>query len=1106
MSASLAAMLTWTMMIVADDATEHFEKSVRPILVRRCQSCHGDPGRAKGGLLLTSRESLLQGGNRGPAIVPGKPDESLVMTGVRRHDELKMPPDSPLPADEIESLRKWIADGAPWGESRSLLDSDRGKQLWSFSSLQEPTLATSSLDSWCARSIDRFIAAKFVDHGMQPSPPADKATWVRRVFFDMIGLPPTLSESQEFMGDSRPDAKHRLVDKLISSPRYAERWARRWLDVVRYAETNGFEDDFEKPNAFRFRDYVIEAFNVDLPFDQFVKEQIAGDLITPSRPSLDGTRQESPIGSGFWWLGEIMPLPFCVEDARKIAANEVETQVDTYGKAFLGLTIACARCHDHKFDPIPTEDYYAVAGSVISTTNVQQVIESADRQQENQRDRSKMERLDRDIEAFLARRDVVAQLRQFRLAEAGKIASYLLADGPSDARSASPESDDALDPAKLAHWKDLFLIAVPSKHPILYPWGRLLHSSSDTFHRRARSLVTYLDETQSQIPAVSSPTLVLGDFDSDDFGQWKASGEAFGVRPSRWNESRTAGAVGQGFISSDCGADHLTGRIVSPPFTVTEDRRYLYFMLGGGNVPFKTCVNVVLHSQAMPQRPPFWTATGMGDHVLRQHWFDLQYYINMEVFIEIVDASPDPGGYISADRFFFSPTTPPNGEFAIVHPLIRSALRDVRTKEEFAHRLQDVCLTALGQSVPDDNSAANQPWNTLRQWLEGDDSPILSRSLAIARLPSSMRDPLNAMIAARDEIARKCRPSELAMVSRDRRQPSDAAVHPGGEMSSSGPTVPRGFPRHLVGPSVLSKSGSNRLALADWTASAQNPLTARVFVNRVWAGHFRRGLVATMDNFGTQGETPSHPELLDYLARRFVDEGWSTKWLHRELVLSSTYGQDSRRRDDVEQKDPENALCHRAPVRRLEAEAIRDSILFISGSLDDQFGGPSVPLNVELNVELNPLDTPGVKPSERRRSIYLAVHRNHVPTLLEAFDFPRRPETMGERTESALPVQALDLLNSEFLAVSSQRWAEESTRTHPDSSDDSDKSAKRIDELYRSAFGRSPDPNEQQVALRFLTTQKDSYRKQFDEHQAQQRAWSDYCHVLFNVSEFIYVR
>jgi cytochrome c553 len=1105
MPASLAALFIATIAINADDsktaAQAFFEKSVRPLFASRCHSCHGPNSPGKGGLFLSSRDAILKGGSRGPAVVPNDPEKSLLLKAVSRVGDLKMPPDAPLSKTEIALLRRWISDGAVWEATSSQQNQESQASLWAFRPVVEGKLPSSPLDHWCEGPIDRFIAHRLSQANLEPNPPADDLTWFRRVSFDLIGLPPTVEELHAWQTRDRPDAKERLVDRLLSSPRYAERWARRWLDVVRYAETNGFEDDFEKPNAFRFRDYVINAFNIDLPYDLFVREQIAGDLLSPPRMSLDGFQEESPVGSGFWWLGEIMPLPFCVEDARKIAANEVETQVDTYGKAFLGLTIACARCHDHKFDPIPTEDYYALAGAVMSTTNVQQSIESRHLKEKNHAERVLLEKLDSEIHEYRSRPEIVQRLKQIERSAAEKIASFILSDGLIAGNTGPVGPHQVIDANRIERWKNLIRTALPSKHPVVYPWARLNGSDNVTYERRAESLIGYLDEIQSRLPSMKQPKQALGLFDHKDFDDWTATGEAFGDGPISWSESRTAGVVGSGMVSSDRGADHLTGRIVSPPFKVTEENRYLYFLIAGGNTPFRTCVNLVLHSQAMPQRPPFWTASGLGDHYLRQHWFDLQYYMNMEVFIEIVDASSDPGGFISADHFFFAPTAPPSGEFAFVHPFVQDALRGVRTKEEFANRFQTLCLRALDQPESLDNSLDRQPWNTLRQWLRSDDSPLLTPIEAEAHLPLPMRDHLAQLRSRRDQLAVRCRPSQLAMVSKDRRQVVDASIQPGGEASKESPTVPRGIPRHLPGPSSPRLAeGSQRLALAEWTASAENPLTPRIMVNRVWAGHFKRGIVPSTDNFGTLGDQASHPELLDHLARRFMDEGWSLKWLHRQMVLSKTYGQSSQPVPNADAKDPDNRWFHRANLRRLEAEAIRDSILAVSGALDDQFGGPSIPLPVALNVELNPIETPGTKPDERRRSVYIQVRRNHAPTLFEAFDFPSRPETVGDRAESALPIQALDLLNSEFLAVSAARWEEHSR------SEAAETQEQRISQLYVAAFGRYPDEKETTIARNMINRQKQLYSNHLSATEADRKAWSDYCHVLFNVGEFIYIR
>ena len=364
---------------------EFFEKKIRPVLVEKCYLCHSASSKPPmGGLRLDARDSLLKGGDRGPAIVPGDPEKSLLIQAISyRHLDLKMPPNGKLPDEQIADLIDWIKMGAPDPRTaaavpateaeRKGIDLEEGRKFWAFKPIQNPPLPTVKQSDWPSSPIDRFILAKLEEKGLKPAPPADKRTWIRRVTFDLIGLPPAPEEIDTFLSDDSAGAYEKVVDRLLASPHYGERWGRHWLDLMRFAETNGHEFDNDKLDAWRYRDYVIRAFNDDVPYDQFVREHIAGDLIAEKRISSDGSYWESPLGTNFYWFGEVLNS---ATDSVKSRADQVDNQIDVLSKAFLGLTVACARCHDHKFDPIPTSDYYALAGMMHSTDVTEAVVDA----------------------------------------------------------------------------------------------------------------------------------------------------------------------------------------------------------------------------------------------------------------------------------------------------------------------------------------------------------------------------------------------------------------------------------------------------------------------------------------------------------------------------------------------------------------------------------------------------------------------------------------------------------------------------------------------------------------------------------------------------------
>ena len=1092
--ALLAILVCRVSSVAAGDPNEFFERSVRPLLADRCFNCHRKGDKSGGGLEMASLERLLAGGGRGPAIRPGDPEGSLLLQAVRRQGELKMPPDGALKPAEIDVLTAWIADGATWPESTpaagALADDSA---FWAFKPVRDEPLPEVAHADWPRSPVDHFVLHRLEHEGLTPNVPADRLTWLRRVTFDLIGLPPTRAECEAFEQDTSPDADQRVVDRLLASRHYGERWARHWLDLVRYAETNGFEDDSEKPNTFRYRNYVIDAFNDDLPYDQFLKEHIAGDLLPTPRRSVDGQRIESPIGSGFWWLGEIFPLPFCQADLRVITANEIESQVDTYGKAFLGLTIACARCHDHKFDPITSRDYYSIAGTLASTTNVQACVETVERYQALEDYQAQIDQIDAQIAARLATPEMQARIGAARDSEVQRLADYLIA---TISRVRNPEA--AVPAPLLASRVDRWLLMLPGRHPVLSPIARLLNAPAAVVERRADFLSVLYDEMNHALPRCR-PDQILGDFENG-FGEWVATGHAFGRRPVSRRSGEVSGVFGDSYATSFRGSSAPTGRLVSPKFKVDADKQYLVFFMCGGENPGKTCVNLVLHSQAMPQLPPFWSFSPTDNRELTYRVFDLRYYDDMELFVEVVDDYAGDSGHISVDHFYFTRSVPP-AEYFYVNPLVVQAVAGATSLEQLTERLQDLVRRALARGevdLPGDDAWA---WNSLREWLLRVDSPILSQQDIEDLLDPADRQFVGELREKRARLVAEYPSSAIAMVSHDRQVASDARVQLSASVDDLGDAVPRGRPVDLARRSGSQPAtGSGRLDLAEWTASPDNPFTARVLVNRLWKHHFGRGLVGTPDNFGSMGERPTHPELLDYLATRFVESGWSIKSLHRMIVLSATYRQTSRPTVDGLARDPDDRWLHHMRIRRLEAECVRDAILTATGTLNLEPLETSVPLPVADRHMLALVETPGLCKEECYRSIYLQVFRNFAPAMFEAFDYSKLPTTLGQRTESSTPSQALLMLNSDFLATHARRWAERLTA-------ESTTAEARIESIYWSALSRPPRPSETAIALEFVEAQRAEHVAAGSAvSDAEVAAWADYCHVVLNLSELIVVR
>jgi hypothetical protein len=869
---SLCCLTSSSFAQIPADQLEFFEKKIRPVLVEKCYPCHSAKmQRPMGGLRLDTRDGALKGGDSGPAIAPGDPSRSALVTAISYQNlNLKMPPTGKLSDGQIADFTAWVKIGAPDPRAEEAapsakkgIDFAEARKFWAFQPVKDPSPPAVKQAAWPASPIDRFLLAKLEEKNLEPAGRADKRTLIRRVTFDLIGLPPTPREVQDFLSDDSPSAFAKVVDRLLMSPHYGERWARHWLDLVRYAETNGHEFDNDKVDAWRYRDYVIRAFNEDVPYNQFVKEHIAGDLLPEKRLSRDRTIWESPLGTGFYWFGEILNA---ATDSVKSRADEVDNQIDVMSKAFFGLTVACARCHDHKFDPIPTADYYSLAGIMHSTALTETVIDAG---------------------------------------------------------------------------------AEPSIRP-------------------------------------PGPALSASPPEGADFSSWRVAGAAFGPAPLR-------GAA----VSSD----RLVGSLTSPKFRMPK--LYVHVRLAGSKADTGLKERSPLRVTIVADGHKSEHAMPTGGDEFRWRTLRMTKEIGRLCYIEIVDRSPE--GHIAVDRIVFSDSaTPPEVE-------------------------------------------APQP----------------------IRLPDGPAMP----------------PSIFATVATDE-DPHDVRIHIRGNHQSLGAQAPRRFLQVIAGeeqPPI--RSGSGRLELAARIASAGNPLTARVMVNRLWKYHFGYGLVRSTDNFGRTGDTPTHPELLDFLARRFVESGWSVKAMHRLMLLSSAYQMSSRPDPAAAKIDPENKLLHHFPVRRLEAEAIRDSILAVAGTLDEQMLGPSVPPYISKFQDGRGKPESGPLDGARRRSIYIQVRRNFLTPMFLAFDYPLPISAIGRRSVSTVPSQALILMNDELMELESREWARRVAAEETDP-------ILRVTMMYKTAFARDPEDWELQAALQFVKTGQ----------------WSDLAHVLFNSAEFIYVR
>jgi len=1041
------------------EAAQFFEKNIRPLLAEQCYACHSSKTKvALGGLKVDSRTALLAGGKRGAAIMPGKPDDSLLLLAVKHAEKgLQMPPKGKLPEEKIALLEEWVKMGAPWpgdtgaGKTAPLkgaFDLKARARHWAFQPLKRPALPTVKNPAWARTPVDRFILAKLEATRLSPAKPADKRTLLRRVTFDLTGLPPTPAEVDAFLADTAPNAFEKVVDRLLASPQYGERWARHWLDLVRFAETDGHEFDFEKPSAWQYRDYVIRAFNQDVPYNQFVVEHMAGDLLPTPRTHPTERFNESVIGTGFFWLGEGKHSPV---DLREDEAERVDNQIDVASKAFLGLSLGCARCHDHKFDAISQKDFYALAGYLRSSRFQLAAIDAPDR---FRGPAGELENLQSDLQPLLAQ---YVQSRQ-RTVDGATLDEWL---------ARSPEAAKVVE------------------HP-LHPWAVLAGQQPEQFAQRRDALVQRLRAQAERAAKSMQAAVPFEEFDKDTYGSWFVTGEAFGAGPSRsvalsvdaQKGARVNGLKPAGVADSGRLSNRLQGTLRSQTFTISKGK--ILFRMGGQDCQ----VNLIIDGFQRIRYPIYGGLTLPVNSGGRLTWqaMDVAKWIGHRAYIEILDHGR---GSVAVDRILFADEAPVNAP----NPQIVRMLEDpdVTTAEALARKYETVVRQALETAGSPGAEASPE----LADWVLRTDPLDVASVSASAQQTGTMATLLEKRAKLEEAI-----PDAQRVMAIVDGTPEDERVHIRGSHKTLGDVVPRRFLEAVAGPNQPKPAtGSGRLELAQRMASATNPILPRVLVNRIWMHHFGEGIVRTPDDLGIRGERPTHPELLEFLTSEFVRNGWSMKKLHRMLVLSNTYQMSSQPEPKAEAKDPLNKLLHRMPVRRLEAEAIRDAVLAVSGRLDRKMYGPGVlPYLTPFMEGRGRPASSGPTDGAGRRSLYINVRRNFLTPMFLAFDYPIPFNTMGRRSVSTVPAQALTMMNNPFVVEQAGVWAKQ-TLSEPNL-----ELRERIRRMYVTAFARPPADAELQAAAGFLAEQDGKYGAANDP-----RSWSDLAHVLLNVKEFIFV-
>ena len=903
--------------VIADDDKQRqfFENKIRPVLIQHCYECHAaDSDEIKGGLRVDSAKALLVGGDSGAAIKPGKPDESSLIEALR-YEGVEMPPDSKLPEHVIKDFEKWISDGAfdPREDNESAvhkkktIDIQEGKKFWAFRPRVKTVPPNEGLD-WSTEAIDRFVYRQLRKNDLMPNPPASKRQLIRRIYFDLIGLPPTPKQVQTFLNDRSANAFEKVVDELLASRQFGVRWGRHWLDVARYADSNGGDFNATFHNAWKYRDYVVDAFNNDKPYDLFVKEQIAGDLMEFLNPE---QKADGIVATGFLMLGAKM---LSERDKHKLTMDVIDEQINTVGQAFMGLTLGCARCHDHKFDPIPTRDYYALAGIFHSTRTLKG---------ESQQYVSTWPRRKLPVHSSLEKAH-----QQFQVEK------------------------------------------------------KVLQNDI----KRQKELLSVIEKQIAQLKQ-GDQHLIVDDSQAQKTGYWKPST----ISPEY---------VGKGYIHDD--KSEKGEKWVEFPVDVPRSGTYQVQISYNAN-------------SGRDKKVPVSIRHAEGEKEI------------------IVNQQKQP----SIDKLF-----EPLGSFRFDKG--KRGLVTVSTRGTELYVIVDAIKLVE---------------------LDPKGKPVVKLDLVnkekVARLQTKKSKQSQNLKAAEDKLKalekRKPEPLPESFAVDEAKQKDDCHVRIRGEHENLGPKVPRGFLQVVSAsrPSIPPAS-SGRLELAQWLADAKHPLTARVYVNRIWYHLLGQGIVPTVDNFGKLGGQPSHPELLDYLANQFVKQNWSTKKLIRQIVLTKTYQQNTDYSEKSFVTDPDNRWLWRAHRKRLSAEAIRDTMLRLGGKLDLSSGGDPVAGLGTLVTQNNTSQKKFKQKESNKRSMYLPMIRAEISALLVVFDIADSDLVTGKRNITNVPAQALMLLNSPFVIEQAEAIAKQVIKQTAQASD----FKKQVEISYRLVLQRPPSEAE----------------------------------------------
>jgi hypothetical protein len=972
---------------------EFFEKKVRPVLIAKCYSCHSvEAKKQKGGLLLDSKAGILKGGDSGKVLVPGKPAESLLLKAIRHQaGDLKMPPKGKLDDNIVTDLEKWIAMGAPdprdgtVTSSKRIINIEEGRQYWAFKPIVAPGPPPVKNQAWARTPVDRYILARLEAKGLQPNGPVAKEKLIRRAYFDLIGIPPSPAEIDAFLKDTRTDAYERVIDSLLASERYGERWARHWLDAVRFAESGGYEFDGDRPGAYHYRDFVIKAFNQDMPYDRFVRLQLAGDHLAKDD-------FQANAATGFLVAGPY-PGQTTAKTLQIIRYDHLDDMITTVGTSMLGLSLGCARCHEHKYDPIPQEDYYRLIANLARTDSQQAKL---DPNPETYR-QAKAE-FDKVHGPLVAARDKF-QAEQLP----ARVAKWCEQGSKEPPPWLTLDMVSGASTGKTTQFQER---ADGSVFAAGHPGGNEVYSF--TFHTQQKGIKAI------RVEALAEPSLPSGGPGRGPDGSFMLTGITLTAAPLK-----------------DAKAKAVPVKLTAAAATFEQDKHTVAAALDA-------------------DKKTGWSVAGQvgKDHAA--------------VFAVEGDLGHESGTVLKLTLAFEA------GHFGMGRPRIAIATGPAKLDAPAALQHAQELRTLLDKHQGQINDQ-NRP--LVARWYRGLDPEANKIYAAVEE-------------SARQEPQQKLIPAFIATANKG----GDVHFLIRGEVDRKNGIQKPGFIQVLMnspdqdqrwaGPTAATP----RVGLANWitdTEQGAGQLLARVIVNRLWQHHMGKGIVGTPNDFGVQGEPPTHPELLDFLAGELIRNGWQLKPIHKLITTSAVYMQSGDANPAAQQADPGNRLWWRRPARRLEAEAIRDALLAVSGSIDLTMYGQG-------SLDENNL----------RRSVYLTVKRSRLVPMMQMFDAPEAIQSIGARQTTTVATQALAMMNSPFVRQRAEKFAQ---RVRPK---EAGGLAQAIDDAYLMALGRKPQEAERMRMIDFVQRQLESHGKN---PKALDLALSDVCQVLLCSNEFVYV-